>query len=84
MLMLRPDLMLIEEAGETILFDPASGEISLLNVSASLLVGLLDGKHDIEQLAQRLVSHFEGIQYDEALSDVTVFVANMRLNQFLV
>lgn len=84
MLKLRPDLMFVEEAGETILFDPATGEISLLNSSATYLLTLLDGTKSMEQMAEEMAGHFDGVEFAEALKDVTTFIDQLSQNHFLV
>jgi hypothetical protein len=76
--------MFVEEAGETILFDPSTGEISLLNPSATYLLNLLDGSKTLEQMAEEMAGHFDGVEYTDAITDVATFINQLSQNHFLV
>ena len=61
----NPNLVLREEGDEGgILFDPDSGAVRLLNLTAAAFLKLLDGRRSVAEAAQGLKAQFEDVDAD--------------------
>ena len=56
--------------GEAILFDPQNNKFWLLNPTAAILWGRLAEAVTADQLAEQVLSAFEGVNQNQALEDV--------------
>ena len=56
--------------GETILLDPQDNKFCLLNQTAAFLWNRLEEPVTEDQLAEQILSKFEGVTQDDALRDV--------------
>lgn len=68
--MARDDLAEVALDGETVIFDPVSGESHLLNPVGSVIWSCFDGSGTIDELANDLATEF-GIEAETAAADVT-------------
>jgi len=55
---------------ETLVFNPETGEIKLLNDTATFVWNLCDGKHSVEDIATRIIEEYD-IDYNVCKSDLT-------------
>ena len=76
-------VVLQEENGEGILFDPLTLLTAWLNDSAILVWKSLEEGKTPEEIALRLSDSFEGLSRENAIQDVTETLESLRLSGFL-
>jgi hypothetical protein len=80
----NPDIVLREEdEGGALLFDPDTGAVRLLNLTGLAIWKLCDGKHDLENITEKLRQSFDGAPEDELRSNVVEFIDSMINDGFL-
>jgi len=61
---LKPDLVVREEEDGGLLYDPDSGDVRILNLSAVAVCNLLDGRRTIAEIVETLEESFAGMDAD--------------------
>jgi methyltransferase-like protein len=79
----NPELVFIRESEESMLFDPRTGSMKMLNDSAAFIFKLLDGMHSREEILDLLVEHFDQALMDEVRQDLDDFVRDLQESQLL-
>jgi PqqD family protein of HPr-rel-A system len=76
---LRSDVEIRElDERETLLYDPRSDAIHVLNSTAALIATLSDGQHTPEEMAAAIREQFEVDEDVDVLADVRTTLANFR------
>lgn len=57
----NPAMVLREEEDGALLFDPDTGDVRILNLTAVAICKLLDGRHTLANVLENLGESFEGI-----------------------
>ena len=80
----NPDVVL-REAGEegTLLFNPDTGQVRVINATALFAWRRCDGAHTIGQIAAALADVYECDGRDEVLVDLRVFLAELARAGFV-
>jgi len=63
-----------EEEGGTLLYDPDADEVTIVNAAGVELWGALAEPRTVDELAEHLVTTFEGVGIDQARDDVRAFL----------
>jgi hypothetical protein len=74
----NPDIEMAELKGELLLLNGASNKFYVMNSTAAFLWGKLANPSDEDQLVSALCEHFQGITAEQARSDVSETLKNMR------
>ena len=74
----NPEIVFREELDEAILFNPNTGEIKLLNETGAFIYKLLDAKHSVEQIVDKLAKSFEIESREDALAEVREFIDSLQ------
>ena len=74
----NPGILWKTEEQETLIFDPDTGNISVLNPTASLIWQLCDGKHSTSQLVSEILRKFKELNEETAKKDLTEFLSNAK------
>lgn len=74
----NPGILWKAEEQETLIFDPDTGNILVLNPTASLIWQLCDGKHSTSQLVSEILQKFEELNEETAKKDLTEFLSNAK------
>jgi hypothetical protein len=81
---LRTDVEIRElDARETLLYDPQSDAIHVLNSTAALIATLCDGQHTPEQIAAEIRAQFEVGEEVDVLGDVETTLASFQAQSLL-
>ncbi|MFN2538032.1 MAG: PqqD family protein [Mycobacteriales bacterium] len=79
----RAGLVAVEVGPETVIYDPESEAIHLLDPVGSLVWSALDGDLQLDELSVALAEHF-GVARDEVLSDVLKLVSHLTAVELVV
>lgn len=79
----HPDLTTSELDGETILYDPRSGQVHQLNASATLIWALCDGTRPIAAISDAVAATYQ-LPPAEAEADVSTLIADLHAADLLV
>jgi len=60
---------------ETILYDPQTDSIHVLNPAARIIWELCDGEHTVDDIAIAVTERFSGVNQAQALADVKATVS---------
>ena len=55
---------------ETVLFNPATKNFSVLNETAAFIWGMLDGPRAVAEISTNLCAEFDGVDFENASEDV--------------
>jgi methyltransferase-like protein len=80
---INSELVFMREVGESMLFDPCTGGIRVLNETAVYILDLLDGKHNRREIIDLLIKDFELTDVDEIATDLDDFLKEMDKNHLL-
>jgi len=69
--------------GEAVIVIPEQGQVRVLNESGSRIWQLLDGKHSIADIANKICSEFN-LSQDQACEDTVNFIAKLRAKEMVV
>jgi PqqD family protein of HPr-rel-A system len=76
---LRADIEIRElDDSETVLYDPQSDAVHVLNRTAALIVNLCDGEHSTEEMATKLGEQFEVEAGVDLLADVEETLTSLK------
>lgn len=81
---LNPDIVFRDEGEDGgILFDPATGEVKILNECASAIMKYLDGKHTKQQIIDTLQTVFPDTKRSVLEQDVSEFLTEVKEKQLI-
>jgi hypothetical protein len=63
-----------EEEGGTLLYDPDADEVTIVNAAGVELWAALSEPCTVDELAEHLVDTFEGVEMEQAKTDVQAFL----------
>jgi hypothetical protein len=69
-----------EEEGGTLLYDPDADEVTIVNAAGVELWGALAEPRTVDELAEHLVTVFEGVEIEQARADVEAFLEEIPDN----
>ena len=72
-----------EEDDGAFLFDPNTGNLKYMNRSARLIFGMLDGRHDTDQVIRKLQEEYTDAGADQIRKDVDILLAQLKENGFI-
>lgn len=78
MLKLNPDLVFREDNDGGLIFDPATGDVQVLNETAAFICTLLDGTKTVEEVVAAVLAEFEVEDLATARADAEQFVNGLR------
>jgi hypothetical protein len=82
---LRSDVEIRElDERETLLYDPQSDAIHVLNSTAALIAALCDGEHTAEQIADEIRAQFDVDEDVDVLDDVEETIASFEIQGLLL
>ncbi len=80
----NPDIVFRDEGEDGgLLFDPATGEVKILNECASLIMKCLDGKHSRQHIIDKLQEIFPDVESAALEQDVSAFLTEMKEKQLI-
>lgn len=74
----RADLILQLAGSDTLLYDPRTDSVHILNPAAALIWDLCDGQHTRDAMAARLQTHFSATAGHDLHQDVQVILATLE------
>lgn len=77
-LKLNPDLVFREDNDGGLIFDPATGDVQVLNETAAFICALLDGSRTAEEIVAEVIEEFEVEDPTAARADATQFIDGLR------
>ncbi len=80
---LNPDLVFREDNDGGLIFDPATGDVQVLNETAAFICTQLDGTKTIEEVASAVLAEFEIEDAAIGRGDVMQFVEVLRSRSML-
>jgi hypothetical protein len=69
-----------EEEGGTLLYDPDADAVTIVNAAGAELWAALAEPRTVDELAERLVEAFDGVDFERARADVTAFLEDVPEN----
>ena len=72
-----------EEDDGAFLFDPNTGNLKYMNRSARLIYGMLDGRHDINEVIRKLQEVYLEAGEEQIRKDVDILLAQLEENGFI-
>ena len=69
--------------GESLVHDPATGKVHVLNGTAARVLGMCDGTHTLASIVEHLVAT-TNVERDRAAADVTAVCDDFRANGLLM
>ncbi|MGV8038668.1 MAG: HPr-rel-A system PqqD family peptide chaperone [Thermoanaerobaculaceae bacterium] len=83
-LKLNPDLVFREDNDGGLIFDPATGDVQVLNETGAFICALLDGSRSAEEIVAEVLEEFEVEDPDAARAEATQFVDALRSRSMLL
>ncbi|HPC84213.1 MAG TPA: HPr-rel-A system PqqD family peptide chaperone [Thermoanaerobaculaceae bacterium] len=83
-LKLNPDLVFREDNDGGLIFDPATGDVQVLNETAAFICSLLDGTRTAEEIVAEVLEEFEVEDPAAAKADATQFIEGLRTRSMAV
>lgn len=77
-LRLNPDLVFREDSDGGLIFDPATGDVQVLNETAAFICTHLDGSKTLEEISSAVLEEFELEDAATGRREVTEFVDVLR------
>jgi PqqD family protein of HPr-rel-A system len=75
--MVRNDLTMVELDGEAVIYDEESGELHILNPTATIVMSFCDGSVTIREMSAEISRAF-GVQTEEVESEVRALLRQFR------
>ncbi|MBP7797895.1 MAG: HPr-rel-A system PqqD family peptide chaperone [Thermoanaerobaculaceae bacterium] len=76
-LKLNPDLVFREDNDGGLIFDPATGDVQVLNETAAFICTLLDGTRSAEEIVAEVLEEFEVEDPAAARADAAQFIEGL-------
>lgn len=83
-LKLNPDLVFREDNDGGLIFDPATGDVQVLNETGAFICALLDGTRTAEEIVAEVIEEFEVEDPGAARADAAQFVDALRSRAMLL
>jgi len=80
---LNPKIVFREEEGESLLFNPDTGKVKILNETGTLIYELLTQKLSREKIIDSIKSEFDNVNRQELEQDLDEFTAQMEQSGIL-
>lgn len=77
-LKLNPDLVFREDNDGGLIFDPATGDVQVLNETAAFMCSLMDGTRSAEEIVAEVLEEFETDDPEAARADAAQFIEGLR------
>ena len=74
LLVADPELVFRKEDEDAILFDPRTGEVTILNETGAFIYQLLDGKHTKAEIVDLLIDNYDIAHKNDAEKDANDFI----------
>jgi len=74
----RKDVVASKLGGETMLFDPKTGKVHILNKTASLIWKMADGRHQLKDMAKNIRRNFSIPQTTSVKSDISNIFGRLK------
>jgi hypothetical protein len=74
-----PGLEIKKAGGESLVHDPATGKVHVLNDTAARVLGMCDGTHTLGSIVEHLVAT-TNVERERATADVSAVCDNFRAN----
>ena len=80
---LNPKIVFREEEGESLLFDPETGQVRILNETGTLIYELLTQKLSREKIVDSITSEYDNMNRQDLEQDIDEFAAQMEQSGIL-
>jgi hypothetical protein len=80
---LNPKIVFREEEGESLLFDPDTGRVKILNETGTLIYELLTQKLSREKIVDSITSEYDNMNRQDLEQDLDEFAAQMEQSGIL-
>jgi hypothetical protein len=80
---LNSTIVFREEEGESMLFDPETGRVRILNGTGTLIYELLTKNLDREKIINSLISEYDNVNPQDLEKDLDEFMAQMEQSGIL-
>ena len=80
---LNPKIVFREEEGESLLFDPETGRVRILNETGTLIYELLAQKVNREKIIDSITSEYGNVNRQDLKRDIDEFTAEMEQSGIL-
>lgn len=74
----------VDESGDLILHDAASGQMVVLNAVGASAFELVDGERSVDEIAHEIAEAFSEIERERVITDVRVFLADLAARGLIV
>lgn len=71
------------KGGTMILFDTASEELWLGNLSSKLIIDLIDGKNDIETVYSQILSNYDETDFEQVIEALNAIIEDLHTKGFV-
>ena len=80
---LNPKIVFREEEGESLLFDPETGQVKILNETGTLIYDLLKQRLSRDKIIDSITSEFDNMNRQDLEQDLDEFTAEMEQSGIL-
>ena len=75
---LNPKIVFREEEGESLLFDPETGQVKVLNETATLIYELIKQNLTREKIIESVTCEYDNMNRQELGKDIDEFISQME------
>lgn len=79
----NPSIVYREEEDGAFLFDPETGNLKYMNLSAKETFLMLNGQKDVSRLIQYLLMLYPDVDFKQIQKDIGSFIEQLEVNGFI-
>jgi len=79
----NPSIVYREEEDGAFLFDPETGNLKYMNLSAKETFLMLNGQKDVSRLIQYLLTLYPDVDFKQIQKDIGSFIEQLEVNGFI-
>jgi len=79
----NPSIVYREEEDGAFLFDPETGNLKYMNLSAKETFLMLNGQKDVRRLIQYLLMLYPDVDFKQIQKDIGSFIEQLEVNGFI-
>lgn len=79
----NPSIVYREEEDGAFLFDPETGNLKYMNLSAKETFLMLNGQKDVSRLIQYLLTLYPDVDFKQIQKDIGSFIEQLEVNVFI-